>query len=240
MIDFGLWEKLSEENIAGMIYAGAKNLDDLKPSHDIIRLIGNPNEHRKILDFGCGVGRNIVGIVDFSIEWDIVGYDNEQMIDFSGLFVSDYNKKYVKQIFLLHDWNAIVNGFSTSQKFDTIFCCYVLQHIPEPQLRWYLEQFKEVGKELFVFGRRAIDPANTGSGYDGRNNFKSVWKIILDCGYKISEAQEEFALEGNGNDHHWVRFKHETSGRVDTDPQRAQLGRDDDKRDASWWKRQST
>jgi len=231
MIDFGLWGKLSEGNVAGMIYAGAKSLDELKPSNEIIRLIGDSNEPRSVLDFGCGVGRNLIGM---SKAWKLFGYDSEPMILITAKYIFDHND----DIKLFYNWERI-RQIALKEKFDTIFCCYVLQHIPEPQLRWYLDQFKEVGKELFVFGRRAIDPTNTGTGYDGRNKFVSVWKIIFDCGYKISEAQEGFTLEGNGNDHHWVRFKHETARRVDTDTQHTQQRRDDDQLDASRRQRES-
>lgn len=216
MIDFGLWEKLSEENIAGMIYAGAKGLDELNPSHEIIRLLGNQNESRSVLDFGCGVGRNLIGMATTAPKWRVVGYDNTMMVRIASQYIFGKIPDDSDVSIIGGDWSRIVR-LSKGQPFDMIFCCCVLQHISETQLRWYLDQFKEIGKELFVFGRRAIDQTNTGAGYDGRNNFKSVWKIILDCGYEISEAQEGFAIEGNGNDHHWVRFKNETTRRIDAD-----------------------
>ncbi len=210
-IDFGIWDKLPKDDIANMIVSGVKSLDDLRPSENIIRQIGDIHASRSVLDFGCGVGRNIAGMMRLAPTWSVVGYDNKLMVARATEFLSGVDVREMTSVRLESDWNEIVK-IAYLKKIDTIFCCLVLQHIPETQLRWYLEQFKNIGNELFVFGRRALDPSNT-NGYDGGKIFRSVWDTIIDSGFDIMNAQDGFIEsaggfnEGKGNDHHWAIFK---------------------------------
>lgn len=211
MIDFGIWDKLQEHEVANMIYTGAKNFNELQPSYGIIKEIGI-EDYRYLLDFGCGMGRNLAGMARLGKKCVFIGYDNPSMISFAKNYVVNLADEDKGRIKLFSDWNEVIEVSAIYNKFDTIFCCFVLQHIPEAQLRWYLDQFKLIGNELFVFGRRALDPSNI-VGYDGGDNFTSVWDVILNSGFEIIGAQDGFTEsssgfnKGNGNDHHWVRFR---------------------------------
>lgn len=209
--DFGIWEKLPDGKVANMIDSKVTRLDELASSENIVREIGNFYHPRRVLDFGCGVGRNIVCMANNAHNWQVIGYDNAAMIRSASKYLVD-KIPADDDVTLLSDWGQVLNN-AAGNPFDTIFCCVSLQHIPEPQLREYLADFKKIGKELFVFGRRAIDPDNIGGGYDGGEKFVSVWDVILDSGFEIVNAQDGFIEsssgfnKGNGNDHHWVRFK---------------------------------
>lgn len=209
--DFGIWEKLKEDEVAGMLATGAKRLEDLKPSENLIRLLGDLDDSRSVLDFGCGAGRNLVGMANLAPQWHVIGYDNAAMVKVASKYlvgkIPDND-----DITIVSEWEQVIR-VSIDQPFDTIFCCFVLQHIPEPQLRGYLNDFKNVGNELFVYGRRALDPSNT-NGYNGGDKFRSVWDVIMESGLEITDAQDGFIESsgafngnGNGNEHHWARFK---------------------------------
>lgn len=189
-----------------MIDSKANSLNDLKPSEDLIKEIGDLKRNRNVLDFGCGVGRNIVGMAKMAPNWRIVGYDNKAMILEAVKYVFDAGVGESTNVSAFDEWEKVV-ALSSVDKFDTIFCCFALQHIPEDQLRWYLSQFPQIGNEIFVYGRRALDPSNT-IGYDGGKSFVSVWDVILSSEYEIIDAQDGFMnVNDNGNDHYWVKFK---------------------------------
>lgn len=201
--NFGIWDKFGDHNdeyVARWVDPNLNQPEQIKP---IYEAIGGLDQKKKVLDFGCGMGRNMVGMMMYAKKWTVIGYDNSSMVDRARRALLVLNSEDHARTVLLSDWNDVI-AMASKSAFDVIFCCLTLQHIEEKQLRWFLEQFKSIGDELFVQGRRALDLSD--SGYDGGKNFSSVWETVLDYGYEIKESQKGFSLTGNGNDHHWVKF----------------------------------
>jgi cyclopropane fatty-acyl-phospholipid synthase-like methyltransferase len=149
---FGHWE---EDGLLETLFykiLGNVTIDKFTPDVNFLSLKNYP---QTILDFGCGIGRNCLFLCQDNPTWNIVGYDNEMMLE----KIKDYSlKKYDRNIntftnlTLHHDWNEI-----KKIKFDWIVCLYVLQHIKESDLDIYLEDFKKIGCKLLVRGREWLD-----------------------------------------------------------------------------------
>jgi SAM-dependent methyltransferase len=203
-IDYGIWDKFGDHTIDEVQRWIDPNNTTFEQTKYIYEAVGGLKEKKNVLDFGCGMGRNMIGLARLADNWTLTGYDNPSMVERASSKLMILPGKDLARTRLMSDWTEVVL-LTKSSLFDVIFCVITLQHIPEAQLRWYLEMFKDMGKELFVQGRRALDASNY-SGYDGGKEFNSVWDVIIDCGYEIKESQKGFSMTGNGNDHHWVKF----------------------------------
>jgi SAM-dependent methyltransferase len=153
----------------------------------------------RILDFGCGIGRNTFGISIYDPTFSVVGYDNQAMLS----HVDEYkNIKYSEREFpnveFSSDWDYV-----QTQKFDTIFCAIVLQHIMENDLKAYIEQFKIMTSKLVVSGRRFNDD----------KEHRSTWRIIEECGlipvefYSGGGQQIDYVPDGDQHDHNLAVYE---------------------------------
>lgn len=137
--------------------------DDWLTSH-----IGDPAQKLKILDFGCGVGRNTFHIGTLYPMWEVVGYDSDNMISKTNEYYSiHYSRKMSDNISFESNWDDL-----KTKRFDVIFCCLVLQHIYENALYKYVNDFKTMSSKLIVSGRRFND--------DIKN--RSTWTILEEFG----------------------------------------------------------
>jgi hypothetical protein len=92
------------------------------------------------------LGRNIDSL---KTPYNIVdGYDFPVMIN---AMEADVKNKYNK-LYTHTDWNIIKD-----QKYDTIFCSLVLQHMSYSILDLYLSNFVKMAPKLFVITRWYID-----------------------------------------------------------------------------------
>lgn len=168
-MNFSGWENIATldiDSVADYILTGQR-IEEFSPDNWLFPFIGNKTENLTILDFGCGVGRNTFGMELYSSNWIPTGYDNAAMIgrteEYKKLKYSDFLFTKVK---FQHMWDIL-----KEQTFDCIFCSLVLQHIPEKDLKIYIEDFKKMTKKLIVCGRRFNDDKQ-----------RSTWSIIEECG----------------------------------------------------------
>lgn len=203
-------QHLNDDEIANFIDTAVTRAEDFKPVMQQIRRLGDPKKPLRILDFGCGIGRNIVGMLEYSPKWLITGYDNPNMLARGLEFYGE--RLRVDRVHLIDDWDKIAAAVQThlpeKKPFDIIFCSLVLQHIDVAQLRDYLTDFCELTNRLFVSGRRALDEGWTNS------SFVSVWDIIqekfdaVECeaGLQDVEFSEGLQVSGSPDDHHYGIF----------------------------------
>lgn len=186
-IDIG---KLDINVVADYIVTG-KSAKEANPVNWAIDLIGNTKTNLKILDFGCGFGRNTFYIADTVKNWEVFGYDNKSMISRSGEFYNiKYGNELPKNAIFEDNWDVIKN-----QKFDVIFCCLVLQHIYESTLIDYVTDFKKMTNRLIVGGRRFNDDM-----VDGK--YKNTWGILENCGlYPKNSKEINYSKDGPDEGH---------------------------------------
>ena len=134
----------SESSLVGSVYAGAKSFEDLKPEVDAIAALGSPTATLKVLDFGCGFGRNLQGMPE---KWEVTGYDNPQMLKRVPEYFASRGPKLVKAE-LVYDWNEL-----RERKFDAVLATFVFQHVPPPALEAYLVGLQFMTPKLVVLGR---------------------------------------------------------------------------------------
>ena len=167
--------------------------ETIKSDEWLTSIIGDKSIPLTVLDFGCGVGRNIF---DFSQKipiWKFYGYDNPQMVikanEYSrqrfNMQVCDYSN-----LELTSDWEVL-----KTMKFDWIYATLVFQHIYEDDLNIYLQDIRQMTKKLIVSGRRFNDDMV-------EERYKNTWQILENNVYCPSNAaQIKYSLCGEHEDH---------------------------------------
>lgn len=180
------WENIEHhdvQNVLNMI-CGSK-IDEVR-SDDIIKNEIETND-TKILDFGCGIGRNLCEIPNIKKFDLITGYDNQLMLDkvpefFKLKYNSSWNEYSVRNnISLESDWKNVIKN-----NYDVIYTSICFQHISEKDLSVYISDIKNITKRLIVMGRTITDESTINDV-----NYKTVWNILAKNGltpYKIFDT----------------------------------------------------
>lgn len=182
---------------AKFLDTAVQNLEDFRPAMQHIERFGNPLREMHIIDFGCGLGRNLLGITDFSDKWVAYGYDNPKTIERAKRF---YGARLINErIVFYSDWDSLAKPSALiggGKQFDLVFASLVMQHIDPDELRSYLRDIARISKRLYVAGRRALDWQWSG------NKFMSVWKIIGEF-FEPIELEDGLEDGDNPHDHHY-------------------------------------
>ena len=146
--------QLPEEDIKEALITGYKNGNPFAPHYYDFFHPGV--KAGKILDFGCGIGRNFPAIRNFSEE--IVAYDIPDMVDAC--------RKYADctSVSLLEDWKEV-----TIQQFDVAIMSLVVQHMENKEaLKQCLIDISNCSEFLYVSTRCWID------GSKKLNSFETI------------------------------------------------------------------
>ena len=192
---FNAWLDVNVYNLNQVVDLVLTNgtYETIKSDIWLTELIGEKDKSLSILDFGCGVGRNIFDFSNIFPKWKFFGYDNSNMIDKAneysklkfGKTINDYSN-----IEFITDWNKL-----KMQRFDCIYATIVLQHIHEKDLNVYLQDIKLMTKKLVVSGRRFNDDMVNGV-------YKNTWQILENNQFYPSNHKEiNYSVDGNPNEH---------------------------------------
>lgn len=192
---FNNWSKVNNFNLEKVVDLVLTNgsVDTIKPDIWLLERMGNSNKSLSVLDFGCGIGRNIF---QFSIkrpEWRFVGYDNISMIEKAKEYShKKFDKDFSEYLNLefTTDWEIIKNI-----KFDCIYATIVFQHIYEKDINLYVQDIKKMTNRLIVSGRRFNDDSINGK-------HKNTWQILENNGLYPSNAKEvNYKIDGDPEEH---------------------------------------
>jgi len=167
--------------------------DTIKSDMWLTPMICDKSKSLSILDFGCGVGRNIFDFSQNFPNWKFYGYDNPNMINKANEYSNIRFGKNIQQysnLELFSDWDKL-----KTIKFDCIYATIVFQHIHEKDLNNYLQDIKQMTHKLIVSGRRFNDDM-----IDGK--YKNTWQILENNGYHPSNALDiKYFIDGDPNEH---------------------------------------
>ena len=137
--------------------AGAARLEDVreailtgyldgKPFGPYEPVLEMPGPLDRVLDFGCGLGRNFPYLR--SVASHVVGFDLEEMIE-----RCRRESLLPDGVELVSDWQQV-----RCQRFDCVFACLVLQHIePEELLATYIPDFAAIAPWTYILSRGRSD-----------------------------------------------------------------------------------
>lgn len=188
------WAKVNQfelGKVVDLIVTGC-TVNQAKPDTWLSEFLGDADKNITLLDFGCGVGRNAIGLALKHPNWTIVGYDSDQMISHVPEFVAiNYNGKVPDNLYFVTDWDQICQ-----RKFDKVMAVIVLQHIYEEPLKKYCQDFKKITKFLMVHGRRFNDDKDK----------RSTWSIMEEAGlipkkFMAGHVEIPYSPEGDPNEH---------------------------------------
>ena len=143
------WEKLainsSDLELKELVLTGGGKMEEL-PSSPIELIDRNASiKVEKILDFGCGIGRNFKHYKKFYRE--VHGYDLPPMVDRCQSMCGE------KVDLLTSDWKKI-----SSNTYDMVAAQFVFQHFLNPlHLTSLLADISEISQYLYVSGRCYMD-----------------------------------------------------------------------------------
>ncbi|MCK9279242.1 MAG: class I SAM-dependent methyltransferase [Melioribacteraceae bacterium] len=142
------WGKANEETAPHLIISVAKTREDLIASTEMLKLVSTV-EHKNVLDFGCGMGRNTFALTN--IANNVVGYDFPNMIE---LLKKDkrYSETKNLELFTVNQWDDL-----KQRKFDIVVASLVFQHIPVDVLEEYLKSLSKMTKFLYLSSRSYLD-----------------------------------------------------------------------------------
>lgn len=169
-----------------------KTIQDVSHDATIADHIKESNRELRILDFGCGVGRNAIFFAENYPLWNITGYDNPSMLKQMHNFCQQkYNKSIdnIKNLTLFDNWDLV-----KIQYFDYIYATLVFQHIREDILLTYLEDIKNMTKNLLVFGRR----------YNDHSSY-NTWAILEKA--KLYPINTSYQRDGDNHEHSWCIYQ---------------------------------
>ena len=144
---------------------------------------------RVVLDFGCGVGRNISALLARAPYARIVAYDFRNMQELARQYLG--LEKFSKI-----DWRTPPPENLRAFTYDFVVADITFQHIKESELRLILSILVE---QLSTNGRLWVS-----SRWWSDDNHKSVWEIILDYFCPITLLDLGAAVDDN---HQQVLFR---------------------------------
>ena len=192
---FNNWSKVNNFNLEKVVDLVLTNgtVDTIKPDIWLLERMGNSNKSLSVLDFGCGIGRNIFQFSQNFSNWKFYGYDNPNMIDRANEYSNVRFGKNIQDypnLNLVSDWDQL-----KTMNFDCIYATIVFQHIHEKDLNLYLQDIKQMTNKLIVSGRRFNDDIIDGE-------YKNTWQILENNGYHPSNALDiKYSIDGDPNEH---------------------------------------
>lgn len=190
-------DKLGIDEVSDLIVTGCK-ASEARPDEWLYPFIGTPDDSIRVLDFGCGFGRNAFGFSTHGQNWRVVGYDNEAMLgrvaEFSDIH---YGGKIPFNLAFVSDWEQL-----KTQSFDCIVCSIVLQHIYEDALATYAKDFRGMTKHLIVTGRRFNDDVTR----------RNTWAILGENGlvpkkFYAGHLLIPYTPEGDPHEHNTAIYR---------------------------------
>ena len=129
------------DDIRERILTGYK---DGKPFTPYLPTLTLPPQLPRVLDFGCGLGRNFPYLT--RIAGSVTGFDLPPMIERCRVAAT------VPVARLTADWEEL-----RTEEFELIFASLVLQHIEPAAMRGYLADFARMAPAVYLLTRTSTD-----------------------------------------------------------------------------------
>ena len=146
---YEVWKTVTSNNASQLITGINHDIENM--AVDVGQMEAIAVEDRgTVLDFGCGVGRNIFYISKICNQ--VYGFDFPNMLQ---MLQKRPKWEECSNIELFSDWKKL-----TVLNYDTVYCCISLQHFCTKDILYYVEEFAKKAKILYVHGRDFNDHDN--------------------------------------------------------------------------------
>jgi SAM-dependent methyltransferase len=151
-------KSMSDFQLMHTILTAARKPAEFTSDEGLLRTIHPADQRIRVLDFGCGMGRNLKWMMG-NTDWDVTGYDNDKMLERAKMWLPSVTRKPIP--LLVSGWE-----FLRAKRFDVVIATLVFQHIYKKELTGYLSDLQRMTPKLLIHGRRVND--------DGSNTFETV------------------------------------------------------------------
>lgn len=187
------WERINNERLAAFYILGKKDYNGwLEPDDALLSKFISINAEMKVLDMGCGLGRNCIWLYNTRQDCMACGYDLSNMIQLA----KEYTSRHLgteNGIAYESNWDKL-----KQHNFDCIFSMLTLQHVlPKYLDDYYTYMAKTLSKSSF--GRLFVH----GRDWSDHNDREIVWERLL----KYFDVDQNHCLSKNFlNSHHlWTK-----------------------------------
>lgn len=159
------WERLArsadETALMRAIKDNCGKPAEFLPEPDAVDLIGDYRAKLRVLDFGCGLGRNLLALRSASSHWEVYGYDLPPMIDRAQRYLPQRlpYKALTRPVAFRSDWE-LLRAELRADPVDVVLAVFVFQHIDLQTLKATAADLREMvkpGGSVVVRGRRWMD-----------------------------------------------------------------------------------
>ena len=164
---FSIAQSATADDLREHILTGFK---DGKPFTPYVPTIQLPQDPRRVLDFGCGVGRTFPFLKRIAAH--VTGFDLPPMIERCRTLAPQPADA------LLDDWETV-----RAQRFDLIVSVLVLQHIEPVACSDYLRDFARMAPAIYLLSRADSD--------FGSNVFATIVHWALRCPGDCVEVEHD-------------------------------------------------
>jgi ubiquinone/menaquinone biosynthesis C-methylase UbiE len=168
-----MWKSVNDIEEAKRIICNPtyKNTGEFLPDYEVIDQV--TIEGSRVLDFGCGIGRNAKYLLSKE-PYSLICYDYPNMIKMAKEYIGESNIRYI---------DYPIENLGEVKVVDFILANIVLQHIPVKELREsVLPEFKRLlGEEgrLLICSRGFTDDDN------------NIWKVLAEFFEPITKIDKE-------------------------------------------------
>lgn len=193
---YNLWNTIATNNLDTIVDYVITDGTVKSISYDtrLLNCIDWNTQGLSVLDFGCGVGRNIIPLAIKFPSVKFYGYDTTNMLkNIPKYCAAAYDKDVdtIPNIRTTDSWTKI-----KSIKYHYAYATLVFQHIHEKEISRYIDDLKMICNYLLIYGRRFNDDI----GNDGKH--KNTWKILEDKGLTPINADDiKYAIDGDSEEH---------------------------------------
>ena len=188
MNDFKHWTHLAETADDEALKREIDISRTFAPCQRAIEVLARINP-ATVLDFGCGLGRNVPAMLGALCPVAVTLYDSGPMIERVktrlGRIIKPGLLEYVTDL--------------SDKRFDAVLATLVLQHIDRPDIGDALERLASMTTTLVVYGRRHLD--------DGGDTWSEVHQYFELTESSYGDDRGHYMTNPGREDHHVLAFQ---------------------------------
>ena len=213
-----IWEKYPEEE-GTLVDRARGKLPEMESTKQLVRLVSEIYKPgMTVLDVGCNAGHYLRGLRRIDLQLSYSG------VDACATYIDQAKEIFVDDPYTRFEVRDVFNPLFPDDPFDIVFCCNVLQHLPDfrPPVRNMLDSTKKTCIVRMLLGEyttivcRAVGQELDDEGMPVNFIYQNTWekalfvKFVENLGWKVEFVEDEFDPAGLQKEYVSVKKKYGT------------------------------